>query len=72
MIEKHFGPGVPSYKELDRKAAIAFVSTNPVMDYRVPIPENIIPVAGLHIKDPKPLPEVLTNHCISFHSPKEY
>lgn len=26
------------------------------MDYAQPMPPNVIPVAGLHIKDPKPLP----------------
>lgn len=29
------------------------------MDYKAPLPENVIPVGGLHIKEPKPIPKVL-------------
>lgn len=37
---------------------LALVNTNPAMDYLAPLSENVIPVGGLHIKDPKPLPKV--------------
>lgn len=37
---------------------LALVNTNPAVDYLAPLPENVIPVGGLHIKDPKPLPKV--------------
>lgn len=30
------------------------------MDYAVPLPENVIPVAGVHIKEPKPLSKVIS------------
>lgn len=45
-------------KELEERTAIALVSTHPVFDYPAPLPENVIPVGGLHIRDTKPLPEV--------------
>lgn len=59
MAKEHFGPNIPSIRELEQKTALALISTNPVMDYVAPLPENVIPVAGVHIKDPKPLPEVI-------------
>lgn len=55
---EYFGPDVPSIRELEQRTALAFVNTNPVMDYVAPLPENVIPVAGVHIKEPKPLPQV--------------
>lgn len=56
---KYFGANVPSVRELEQKTALAFVNTNPVMDYTAPLPENVIPVAGVHIKESKPLPKVI-------------
>lgn len=49
---------MPSIRELEQRTALAFVNTNPVMDYVAPLPENVIPVAGVHIKEPKPLAQV--------------
>lgn len=58
LVEGKFGPGMPPLSELEKRTAIAFVSTNPVFDYPAPLPENVIPIAGLHIRHPKPLPKV--------------
>lgn len=58
ITKEYFGTNKPTIRELEQKTALAIISTNPVMDYLVPLPENVIPVAGAHIKDPKPLPEV--------------
>lgn len=60
MAKKYFGPNMPSIRELEQRTALAFVNTNPVVDYVAPLPENVIPVAGLQIKDPKPLPNVIS------------
>lgn len=49
---------MPTIRELEQKTALAFVNTNPVMDYANSLPENVIPIAGVHIKEPKALPEV--------------
>lgn len=54
----YFGAGIPSVSELERRMSLVLVNTNPAMDYLAPLPENIIPVGGLHIEDPKPLPKV--------------
>lgn len=53
-----FGPGLPSVGDIEKQTALVLVNTNPAMDYMAPLPENVIPVGGLHIKDPKPLPKV--------------
>lgn len=58
MTEKYFGKNYPSIEELEQKALLAFVNTNPAIDYRIPLPENVIPIGGVHLKDPKPIPEV--------------
>lgn len=59
LLDGKFGPGMPTMNELEKRTAIALVSTHPVFDYLAPLPENVIPVAGLHIRDTKPLPEVI-------------
>lgn len=45
--------------ELEQRTAIAFVNTNPVFDIPQPLPENVIPVGGLQIRDNKTLPKDL-------------
>lgn len=49
---------MPSIRILEQKTALAFISTTPVMDYAIPLPQNVIPISGVHIKEPKTLPEV--------------
>lgn len=58
LASKYFGHGIPTTSEIEQKMLLALVNTNPAMDYAAPLPENVIPVGGLHIKDPKPLPKV--------------
>lgn len=60
LLEGKFGPGLPSVAELEKRTDIALVSTHPIFDYTRPLPENVIPVGGLHIRDAKPVPKV--NH----------
>lgn len=58
LINGMFGPGMPPLSQLQKRAAIAFVNTNPAFDHPAPLQENIIPVGGLQIGDTKPLPKV--------------
>lgn len=51
-----FGVDTPALAELERSAVLALINVNFAMDYAEPLPPNVIPVAGLHIKDAKPLP----------------
>lgn len=62
-----FGADYPPVSELERLTQIALVSTHPSIIYAEPLPPNVIPVGGLQIKDPKPLPKVyLTFNCPAF------
>lgn len=58
LVKGKFGPGLPPVHELEQRTAIALVSTHPVYDFTRPLPENVIPVGGLHIRDAKPVPKV--------------
>lgn len=58
LVEGKFGADLPSMTELEQRTGIAFVNTNPAFDHVTSLPENVIQVGGLQIKDPKPLPQV--------------
>lgn len=53
---KKFGAQTPSGSDLEHRAILALVNISPVMEIAQPLSPNIIPVAGLHIKDANPLP----------------
>lgn len=61
LVREKFGPGYPSMNELEQRTALAFVNTNPTFNIPAPLPENVIPVGGIHIRETKPLPKV-RNH----------
>lgn len=65
LVNKHFGPNAPLLNELEQRACLAFVNSHPVMDYSAPLVENVIPIAGLHIKEEKPLPKVKSSLKLS-------
>lgn len=59
LLEGKFGADLPRIDELEQRTALAFVNTNPAMDYKISLPENVIAVGGMHIKNnTKPLPKV--------------
>lgn len=57
IVSKNVGSGFPSVGDLEKRSILAIVSTNPALDNAEPLPPNVIPVAGLHIAEPKPLPD---------------
>lgn len=61
LVEGKYGRGMPPVSELEKRTAIALVSTHPTFDYTRPLPENVIPVGGLHIQDAKPVPKELND-----------
>lgn len=61
MTDEVFDPNKPSIQALEQRTVLALINTNPVLDYPHPLPENVIPVAGVHIRDTKPLPEVIVD-----------
>lgn len=45
--------------DIEKRSILAFVNTDPAVDFNQPLPPNVIPVAGLHVKEPtNPLPKV--------------
>lgn len=44
--------------ELEKTTSLALINSHPAFDAAQPLPPNIIEVAGLQIKEPKPLPKV--------------
>lgn len=68
-MEAKFSSDLPSLREIEQSTVLAFVNTNSAFDQTIPLPENVIPVGGLHISDSKPLPEVKRmNHTNNFKS----
>lgn len=62
LLEQKFGTNLPSISEIEQRTAIALVNTNPAFDYVFPLPENVIQVGGLQVKDIKPLPKVIESN----------
>ncbi|KAK7865280.1 hypothetical protein R5R35_012576 [Gryllus longicercus] len=56
---EYYGPDVPLYSEMKHKIAVSMANYHPVLDYPYAITPNLIPVAAMQIKDPKPLPQDL-------------
>lgn len=54
-----FGSNIPSTFDLEKRTTLALVSTHPSFDVPEPLPPNVIPVAGLHILESKPLPATI-------------
>ncbi|XP_049820085.1 UDP-glucuronosyltransferase 2B31-like [Aethina tumida] len=56
--KKKYGSHLAPYmKNIDR-ISLLLSNTNPLLDYPQPLPPNIIPVGGLHVKPAKKLPQV--------------
>lgn len=57
MARKLFGPDYPYLGDLEFKTSIVLVNSHPSIDFPEALPPNIIPVGGLQVKEPEPLPE---------------
>lgn len=58
MAKKVFGSDYPYMGDLEYKTVIALVNSHPAIDFPEPLGPNVIPVGGLQILEPKPLPKV--------------
>lgn len=54
-----FGNELPDLNEIEHRTALAMVNIHPAIDSSIPLPPNVIPIAGLHIKEAKELPEYI-------------
>lgn len=68
LLEDKFGDRMPSIIEIEKRTAMALVSTHPIFDYTRPLHENVIPVGGLHIRDAKPVPKVRSDYIRSIYA----
>lgn len=62
LSKKFFGPDLPDLKDLIYKTNLILVNSHFSINLARPTVPNFIEVAGLHIKEPKPLSEV----CLRF------
>ena len=58
IARKHFGEDMPDLEDLARNTSLYLVNTHFVHQLAKPIVPNVKEVAGLHVKEVKPLPEV--------------
>lgn len=58
IMQKYFGPDLPPISQLEKRAKLALINANPIIDNLEPLLPNVIPVGGIHIKKSKPLPKV--------------
>lgn len=73
-IAREYFKNSRSLEDIERDIKIVLVNSDPIYDYPLPIPPNIIQVGGLQIQEPKPLPKDLqdimdnSKHGIIFFS----
>lgn len=58
IMAKYFDQNLPSISQLEKRAALALINSNPIVNNGGPLLETVIPIGGMHIKDVKPLPTV--------------
>lgn len=59
VATKYFGESLPSFDVLARNTSLVLVNSHfSFMGTSRPYPNNVIEVAGLHVKPPQPLPAV--------------
>lgn len=54
----------PYLGDVQKQTVLALVNTHPSFDIPEPLPPNVIPVGGLQIQEPQPLPKVCVNASI--------
>lgn len=52
-------PNAPSARDLQSSIRLLFINSNPLIQYKEPMMPNVIPVGGMQIQAPKPLPDDL-------------
>lgn len=58
LIKESFKSYKIDSEELERNVSLLLCNADPILDYPVALPPNIIPVGGLHAHPPKKLPKV--------------
>lgn len=60
IVRQHVKWDFPYLGYIEKQTVLALVSTHPAVDLPEPLSPNVIPVGGLQIIKPKPLPDVFT------------
>jgi glucuronosyltransferase len=64
---EYFKENVPSFSEIERNFSMYLVNICPGLDESRPLPPNVIPVGGMHVKEKiNPLPKVITRVIVIF------
>lgn len=61
IAQQAFDFPLPDLTELEQRTLIMLTNSNPALDPAESMPPNVIPVGGLQIVEPKPLPSELQN-----------
>lgn len=64
-MPKNFNLNLPPIRQLEKRAKLALVGSNPIIDNLGPQLPNVIQVGGIHIKEPKKLPTVSLSNPIN-------
>ncbi|XP_026735468.1 UDP-glucuronosyltransferase 2C1-like [Trichoplusia ni] len=65
ILQKHFGPNIPSVMELSNNVDMLFLNLYPVFEGIRPVPPNVIYTGGLHQNPVKDLPQDLKSYLDS-------
>ncbi|XP_058834814.1 UDP-glucosyltransferase 2-like [Topomyia yanbarensis] len=66
MVREYFQyDDMPYVPDMDRLTKVILVNAHYSIDFPEPAPPNLIPVGGLQIKEPKPLPKDLENFILA-------
>lgn len=60
-MRRHFPDAPPLLEMLNTNLSLMFINDHLTADYARPRTPNIVPVAGIHVEDKKPLPKVKTD-----------
>jgi glucuronosyltransferase len=58
VAREHFGKDMPSLNDIARNASFYLVNSYFVHQYPKPSMPNVKEIAGMHVREPKPLPQV--------------
>ncbi|KPJ19194.1 Vitellin-degrading protease [Papilio machaon] len=62
LLKKFFGPDIPPLNVLKNYVDMLFINIHPIWEGNTPVPPNVIHMGGLHMKEPKNLPQDLQQY----------
>lgn len=58
QAQSAFNFHLPNLMSIEKRTQLMLVNSNPILDSAEILPQNVIPVGGLQVVDPKPLSQV--------------